>query len=148
MGEGGAAALIEGAALHSGLRCRVRLHPGEGEVRFLVGGVSIPARIAYVTDTNRCTTLGKDGARLALVEHLLAALHIRGWWRGLTIEASAPELPILDGSAQGWLEAVTALGAPPPPPPALSVKEEHRWRFGASSVTVGPGERRLCSEIY
>lgn len=139
--------IISGKALHSGLISRVRLHPAEGGVRFFFRGKTLAARFEHIADTHRCTVLGGEGVRVALVEHLLAALHIRGWWRGLVIEPSAPELPILDGSAQEWLAALDALGKPPPPPPPLILKEAWHRDYGSSSVSVSPGERELCCHI-
>jgi UDP-3-O-[3-hydroxymyristoyl] N-acetylglucosamine deacetylase len=125
----------------------VRLHPAEGGVRFFLEGKTVIARLDHVTDTHRCTVLGAEGVKVALVEHLLAALHIRGWWRGLVIELSAAELPILDGSAQEWLAALDLLGSPPPPPPPLQVARPWRRAYGSSRVSVTPGARRLCCHI-
>jgi UDP-3-O-[3-hydroxymyristoyl] N-acetylglucosamine deacetylase len=139
--------VVSGVALHSGLKSKVRLHPEEGGVQFLLGGKRVPARLEHVVDTRRCTVLGMDAGQVAVVEHLLAALHMRGWWEGLTVEVSAEELPILDGSAIKWCEALDALGAPPPPPPALQMREPFLWREGEGSVSVSPGHRRLCVHV-
>lgn len=136
--------IIRGSALHSGVASQVRLRPDAGGVRFFLQGESVPARLEQVVDTQRCTVLGRGGVRVALVEHLLAALHIRGWWRGLAIELSAPELPILDGSAKEWLEALDSLGDPPPPPTPLRVARSWKRDYGLSSVRVRPGAQRLC----
>ena len=106
--------MIEGTTLHSGVTSKVRLHRDEGAIRFLQNGTYIPASLSNVVATQRSTTLGCEGAKVALVEHLLAALHVRGWWRDLVIEVSADELPILDGSAAPWLEAVDSLGSTSP----------------------------------
>jgi UDP-3-O-acyl N-acetylglucosamine deacetylase len=70
----------------------------------------IPARFHQVTGTQRRTTLGHAPAQVELVEHVLAAL------AGLRIdncvvELDAPEPPGLDGSAQGFVEALCDAGA-------------------------------------
>lgn len=135
--------MISGLGLHSGAPCQVRFHLAEGPVRFRRNQQEIPARLEHVVDTTRCTTLGTNGSRVALVEHLLAALHAVGWWRGLVIEVSADELPILDGSAAPWLDVLQALGEPPEPPSALRVDESFSMFLGHSVLCVTPGACEL-----
>jgi UDP-3-O-[3-hydroxymyristoyl] N-acetylglucosamine deacetylase len=106
--------VLSGHGLHTGVFSEVRLHRVEGGVRFLRNGTEIPALLESVIATPRCTILGKDNEKIALVEHLLAALHVLGWWEGVLLEVSGEEIPILDGSAQGWVEEVRSLGTPPP----------------------------------
>lgn len=69
----------------------------------------IPARLERVTGTQRRTTLGEGNGRVALVEHVLAAL------AGLRIdncyvEVNAGEPPGLDGSAQGFVQTLVEAG--------------------------------------
>lgn len=71
--------------------------------------------IAGMAGISGSTTLGRGGVRVALVEHLLAALAIAGFYHGVVIEVSAEELPILDGSALPFLAAITSLGDAPVP---------------------------------
>lgn len=139
---------VSGWALHGGHASRVTLHRTEGPVRFRRAGVTIPARYDRVVASERCTVLGEGGARVALVEHLLAALRIAGFWRGVEIEAEADELPILDGSAAPWLEPIATLGAPPPAPAGLRPTRAFGFRSGASELLLEPGPERLCAEIH
>lgn len=76
---------------------------------FLAGGTVIPALAEYVVDTRRCTTLGRDGAQVRTVEHLLAALYLAGIDHA-EIAVDGPELPALDGSARCWLAEIRAAG--------------------------------------
>jgi UDP-3-O-acyl N-acetylglucosamine deacetylase len=67
--------------------------------------VHVPARLDWVTGTQRRTTLGEPPAEVGLVEHVLAAL------AGLRIdncyvELNAPEPPGLDGSARRFVDAL------------------------------------------
>jgi UDP-3-O-[3-hydroxymyristoyl] N-acetylglucosamine deacetylase len=140
--------VISGYGLHSGAPSWVRLHRAEGTVRFRRAGVEIPARLEYVAETKRSTTLAHRGYGVTTAEHLLAALHIRGWWEGLVIEVSADEVPILDGSAAPWLGAVDDLGPPPPAPPGFVVSQPFAWRQGETRLRVTPGAPRLCAEIF
>ena len=139
--------MVEGRALHSGVFCQVRCHVDEGPVRFVRNGTSIEASLDNVTGTERCTTLSSNGESVALVEHLLAALHVRGWWRGLVVEASEIELPILDGSSAPWLPEVDALGPPPAPPAPLKVTEAVGLETRGSRLSVSPGEPALHVEV-
>jgi UDP-3-O-acyl N-acetylglucosamine deacetylase len=69
----------------------------------------IPARVHNVTGTQRRTTLGHEPAQVGLVEHVLSALaglHIDN----CAVELDAPEPPGLDGSAQGFVEALSTAG--------------------------------------
>ncbi|HZT43411.1 MAG TPA: UDP-3-O-acyl-N-acetylglucosamine deacetylase [Chthonomonadaceae bacterium] len=102
---------LEGAGIHSGKWGRVTVHPAEPDTGrvFRVGPVSIPAHVSSVIDTERCTTLGAEGARVSTVEHLLSALHGCGIDNAI-IEVSGPEIPILDGSARPFVEAILAAG--------------------------------------
>ncbi len=155
--------MISGYGLHTGQVSTVHLHHTEGPVRFLRNGVEIPALLDYVTGTPRSTILGKDNEKVIMVEHLLAALHIAGWWQGVLIEVSGEELPMLDGSAQGWIEEVRGLGVPPVPSLGFSVikpfrggereEEEKRGKINISSspplplLTVEPGSTHLTVSI-
>lgn len=129
---------IRGIGLHSGEPSTVRFHPAEGPVRFRVGGLEFRPLASSVLDTTRCTVLGQHHLRLMTVEHLLAALYIRGIWEGLVIEVTGPEIPILDGSAQEWLAAFQ--GFPPRGPQAEPVSGTIRVKEGRSSVLAHPAE--------
>ena len=139
--------MVSGRALHSGVFCEVRFHVEEGPVRFVRNGTNIEATLQNVTGTERCTTLSYDGESITLVEHLLAALHVRGWWRGLVVEVSAAELPILDGSSAPWLPELDALGPPPAPPAPLKVAEDLGLELNGSRLSVSPGEPSLYVEV-
>jgi UDP-3-O-[3-hydroxymyristoyl] N-acetylglucosamine deacetylase len=71
--------------------------------------VTIPAKADYVGDLSLATTLVKDGIRLGTVEHILSALSGLGVDHAL-IEADGEELPILDGSAAPWVNAISQVG--------------------------------------
>jgi UDP-3-O-[3-hydroxymyristoyl] N-acetylglucosamine deacetylase len=65
--------------------------------------VDLPARADHVVNTLRNVTLGKETARLSIVEHLLAAATLWGL-EDLTVTVDGPELPLGDGSANFWIE--------------------------------------------
>jgi UDP-3-O-[3-hydroxymyristoyl] N-acetylglucosamine deacetylase len=103
---------LSGWGLHGGRAGAVTLAPappGTGRV-FVRAGVRIPATIAYVVDARRATTLGRDGARVGMVEHLLAALLARGI-DDAELHVEGDEVPLLDGCARAWADAIDAIGA-------------------------------------
>jgi UDP-3-O-[3-hydroxymyristoyl] N-acetylglucosamine deacetylase len=138
---------LEGAGIHGGRTSRVWLHREPGPLRFRVGDATIVADLSHVGDTERCTVLGGGGARVAVVEHLLAACHALGFWSQLLIEVDGDELPILDGSAAPWAEALGDLGSPPRPPAPWTVERAIHWRSGAdgasSEIDIVPGDATL-----
>lgn len=106
---------MEGVALHSGRRTRVRIapaRPGYG-LRFvrtdLKPQVEIPAESRYVTDTSLATVVARDGAEVSTVEHCLAALAGLGV-DNARIEVDGPEVPILDGSALPYVNEILSAG--------------------------------------
>ncbi len=105
-----------GIGLHSGLLTKVRVLPAAaGEGRYFVrvdlpGEPVIPARVDAVHETILSTQLRastKDDveASVRTVEHLLAALACCGI-DDARIEIDGPEVPLLDGSALPWVEAI------------------------------------------
>jgi len=138
---------VEGATVHAGGRSRVELHAAPGAVRFRRAGVDIRACVSNVVDTRRSTTLGVDGARVGQVEHLLAALHLRGHWSDVLVEVSADELPILDGSAREWLALVDELPPPPPAPAPAAPTRSLRVVLGDGRAALRPGPPGLCYAI-
>ena len=102
-----------GIGLHSGQQCRVTLVPSEQEgfyVRWL-DQTSKPVRLdpTQVRDSQLCTTLDFGDRQLSTVEHLLAALAGCGVSHA-ELQVSGTEIPLLDGSALGWVEAIAEAG--------------------------------------
>lgn len=100
---------VDGHGVHSGTSATATLHARPGPVAFRRAGRTIAPRHDRIVSNRSCTVLGEGPARVAVVEHLLAALQVRGVWHGLLIECDSDELPILDGSAEPWAEALDAL---------------------------------------
>ncbi|KAK4361584.1 hypothetical protein RND71_020536 [Anisodus tanguticus] len=113
---------VSGIGLHSGKVSTVRIVPeraGEGRYfKFCTKNVIIQASTDYYAkkESPLCTTLCKDGLSISTVEHLLSALESTGVDNcRLEIETSHThdpsfEVPILDGSAREWVEAIEKAG--------------------------------------
>ncbi|MCP9849082.1 UDP-3-O-acyl-N-acetylglucosamine deacetylase [Cyanobium sp. Morenito 9A2] len=103
-----------GVGLHSGAQTRVRLEASD-RVGYWLGSLGqgssplIRLHPHQVKDTRLCTTLQVEQQRLATVEHLLAALAGTGLTH-VELRVEGEEVPLLDGSAQGWVEAIAEAG--------------------------------------
>jgi len=75
----------------------------------LSGSPEIACKVQNVTNTQMATTLGVDRVSVSTVEHLLSALSVAGI-DNIRIELDAPEVPISDGSAIEFFEALQAAG--------------------------------------
>jgi UDP-3-O-[3-hydroxymyristoyl] N-acetylglucosamine deacetylase len=102
-----------GVGLHSGKPATLTLAPAapDAGITFVRRdlGVEIPARASLVVDTVLSTSLGVDGARVATVEHVLAALTGMGV-DNCRVEVDGPEVPILDGSAAPFVYLLEEAG--------------------------------------
>ena len=147
------AAAVErrGVGLHSGKDCLVRLEPGSKPgfwVGFLDQPDQEPVLLApdQVRDTRLCTALEIGGRPLATVEHLLAALAGVGLTQA-EIWIEGHEIPLLDGSALPWVEAIAEAGledlGPRGPLPALAAPIS--CQRGNSFVQALPSEQLLLS---
>ena len=104
---------LEGHGVHSGAAATVVVAPAPFHEGISLDG--IPLSTAYVSDTRGATSLFRDGRTLVGVEHLLAAFHGLGI-TDATVTVHGPELPILDGSAMPWVEAIRQAGLTSGPP--------------------------------
>jgi UDP-3-O-[3-hydroxymyristoyl] N-acetylglucosamine deacetylase len=143
-----------GIGLHSGGQARVRLEPSDLP-GYRVGWLDapdlalVPLAPDQVCETQLCTALQLDQRRLATVEHLLAALAGVGI-SSATILVDGSEIPLLDGSAQPWVEAIAEVGLqglgerPAPAPLTAPITVQH----GQSFATALPSDRlRLGAAI-
>jgi UDP-3-O-[3-hydroxymyristoyl] N-acetylglucosamine deacetylase len=103
-----------GVGLHSGEATRVSLRPSSS-AGYWVGWLDDAAlplqRLdpCQVSETRLCTALQLGERRLATVEHLLAALAGSGVSQA-EIWVEGGEIPLLDGSALPWVEAIAEAG--------------------------------------
>ena len=109
---------VSGIGLHSGANTEVRILPNYGnQGRYFVRvdlpeKPIIPATVSALNLTLLSTELMANGAKIRTVEHLLAALNGCGI-ENACIEIDGPEVPLLDGSAQNWVEAMLESGLSP-----------------------------------
>lgn len=129
-----------GVGVHTGEKVYLTLRPAPVDTGIIFvradldPAVEIPAKSEYIGDTSLCTCLVKDGVRIATVEHLLSALAGLGI-DNLYVEVSAPELPIMDGSAGPFVFLIQSAGIVEQAAPKkfirikkkIRVKHEDKW---------------------
>jgi len=104
-----------GVGLHTGEKVYMTLRPSaeNSGITFrrvdLDHPVDIPADPRIVGETMLGTTLIKDGVKVATVEHLMSALAGLGI-DNLYVDLSAPEVPIMDGSAGPFVFLLQSAG--------------------------------------
>jgi len=106
---------FEGIGLHTGKYAHMTILPAPCDtgivfVRSDMGGVAIRAVAENVTNTARSTTLSNShGVSVVTVEHILSALTGMGVDNAV-VEIDNVEIPILDGSARLYVEAIAKDG--------------------------------------
>ena len=104
-----------GVGLHTGEKVYLTLRPALPDTGIvfrrvdLDTPVDIPAKAENVGDTRLSTTLVKDGVRISTVEHLLSAFAGLGIDNAY-VDVSAPEVPIMDGSAGPFVFLIQSAG--------------------------------------
>src|SRR5690606_6702068 len=108
---------LSGIGVHSGKAVSIHFSPAEADTGVIfqrtdpgASGKVIRALATEVGATDLCTGLGNPaGDHVATVEHLMAALMAMGI-DNVAIEIDGPEVPIMDGSANAFVEAFSNAG--------------------------------------
>lgn len=154
----GAPAWVEGTGLFTGVRTGVWLLPSEsGGIVFRSAGrpneAGVRAWVGNVVSEQRRTVLQGDagGVRIETVEHLLSALAGMGVTDAV-IEVRGPEIPIGDGSALLWTDAMGAAGVMELDGDAGVVRIERPMTLGerGGTIDVFPWEGDVpgCEYVY
>lgn len=135
------ASVIYGLGLHSGGRTGMVLQPlpPSTGIHFLTlpAGNVIPAHIRAVAETDYATSITAHGEHIKTVEHLLSALHACGI-TNLLVKVHG-EIPVLDGSALGFLDRIEEIGVEEQDRPVEEIIIDRVWE-------VGDGDKRLTVE--
>jgi UDP-3-O-[3-hydroxymyristoyl] N-acetylglucosamine deacetylase len=104
-----------GVGLHTGQKVYLTLRPAAPDTGIvfrrmdLPQPVEIPAEPYAVGDTRLSSCLDKGGVRVSTVEHLMSALAGLGV-DNVYVDVSAPEVPIMDGSAGPFVFLLQSAG--------------------------------------
>jgi UDP-3-O-acyl N-acetylglucosamine deacetylase len=137
--------VLSGQGLHSGVKTGLILHPLPANSGILFTGISgdvtVPAHLDYVGSTGYATSLRSKDYAVGTVEHLLAVLHSYGI-SNLLIKVQG-EIPILDGSALEFCEAIDETGVEEQNEEAAAIVIDREYRIDAKdgqSIRIEPAD--------
>ena len=141
---------LHGKGLHTGLQLVVTFNPAPENYGYKIQRIDLPgepiidAVAENVVETTRGTVLARGDVRCSTVEHALAALYALGVDNCL-IQVNGPEVPILDGSAEMYVENILRVGVQEQNAPKdyyiVHKKIEVRDDKSGSVITILPDEQ-------
>ncbi|MCP4384332.1 MAG: UDP-3-O-acyl-N-acetylglucosamine deacetylase [Hyphomicrobiales bacterium] len=148
---------LSGVGVHSGEQVSVTLHPAEADSGIYFNRTNleagrdreIPADYRYVNATDLCTSIGVAGDTVATIEHLMATLRALDV-DNCMVEVDGPEVPVMDGSAEAFVDAVDQAGIEDLAAPRRYIKVDRAIRvdLGKSFAEFVPYDgRRIEVEI-
>jgi len=135
-----------GVGLHTGEKVFLTLKPAPIDTGILFRRVDLTpvveilARSENVGDTTLSTTLVKNGVRVSTVEHLMSAMAGLGIDNAI-VEVSAPEVPIMDGSAGSFVFLLQSAGI-------LEQEAPKRFLRIKRKVKVSDGDKWVSLEPF
>ncbi|MCZ6709042.1 MAG: UDP-3-O-acyl-N-acetylglucosamine deacetylase [Gammaproteobacteria bacterium] len=134
-----------GVGLHTGQKVYLTLRPAPVDTGIvfirtdLDEPVSLRAHVDNVGDTSMATSLTNGTVEISTVEHLMAALAGLGIDNAY-VEVSAPELPIMDGSAAPFVFLLQSAGIDEQPAPKkfIRMKKTVSYRQGDIVAELKP----------
>ena len=139
---------IQGTGLHSGIKANLYLKPAEVNtgIQFKRIDVSsknniVEANYQNVNSPILCTKImNTEGISVSTIEHLMAAFYGEGI-DNIIVEIDAPEVPIMDGSAFDFVEAIRETG---------TEEQKHAKKFikVLKKVEVKEGKKYISIEPF
>jgi UDP-3-O-[3-hydroxymyristoyl] N-acetylglucosamine deacetylase len=137
---------FSGVGLHTGQQATMRIlpaSPGKGIVfrRLDLDNFELRADVGSVERVAYATTLMSRGVWISTVEHLLSSLYALGVDNAV-IELDNFEVPILDGSALPYTEAIRQTGIVQLPTPRTYIRIERPFVLeeGSKSIAIYPSD--------
>ena len=142
---------IKGIGLHTGEPVNMKINPAEPNTGIVFKRIDlkknnyvIPA-VFNVINTSFCTTISNEsGVKISTVEHLMGALFGMGVDNAL-IEIDSQEVPILDGSAKGFIAKISLAGIRTSDIPIKIIKIEKKVsvKDGSKFMSIEPNKINL-----
>ncbi len=136
---------LVGVGLHKGNPVRLKLEPLEENSGIVFvrsdKGVSIPLSPENVIDTQMATVIGREGAFISTIEHLLSAVYAYGI-DNLKVSVDSDEIPIMDGSSASFCILLDEAGIleQSAPKKIMRIKKEVSVKEGDKYVTLSPSD--------
>ena len=142
-----------GIGLHSGLDVTMTIKPAEPNSGIIFKRIDLKENnivipnIFNVSSAVFCTTISNEnGTSVSTIEHLMGALYGLGIDNAL-IEIDNQEVPILDGSAKLFVEAISRNGIKNSNAPIKIVKIEKKIEFNDGNKTISIEPSKISLDI-
>ena len=142
---------IKGVGLHSGLDVNLTIKPSEANTGIVFkridlkdNNIVIP-NVFNVSSAVLCTTISNvHGVSISTLEHLMGAFYGMGIDNAL-VEIDNEEVPILDGSAKFFVEAIKNTGVETSDKPIKIIKIEKKIKFkdNEKCISIEPSKMSL-----
>ena len=142
---------IKGVGLHSGLAVNLTIKPSKANMGIVFKRIDLKSNnivipnIFNVSSAVLCTTISNaHGVSISTLEHLMGAFYGMGIDNAL-VEIDNEEVPILDGSAKLFVEAINKVGIEISNEPIKIIKIEKKIEFkdGAKYISIEPNKMSL-----
>ena len=142
---------MQGMGLHSGLKVNITIKPSAPNTGIIFQRIDIKENnfvipnVYNVSSAVLCTTISNaHGVSVSTIEHLMGALYGMGIDNAL-IEIDNQEVPIFDGSAKSFVEAIIHVGIEDSESPIKVIKIDKRIEFldGKKSISIEPSKISL-----
>jgi UDP-3-O-[3-hydroxymyristoyl] N-acetylglucosamine deacetylase len=142
---------FKGIALHSGVNVTMTVKPASPNSGIIFKRIDLKENnivvpnIFNVSSAIFCTTISNEsGASVSTIEHLMGALYGLGIDNAL-VEIDNQEVPILDGSAKLFVEAISKIGIKNSEAPIKIVKIHKKIEFidGNKTISIEPSKISL-----
>ena len=142
---------LKGVGLHTGLEANLVIKPAEPNTGIVFKRIDIKdnniiiPNLFNVSSAIFCTTISNENdVSVSTIEHLMGALYGMGIDNAL-IEIDNQEVPILDGSAKVFIEAINEVGIKNSNTPIKIIKIEKKIELidGKKTISIEPSKISL-----
>ena len=142
---------MQGMGLHSGLKVNITIKPSAPNTGIIFKRIDIKENnfvipnVYNVSSAVLCTTISNaHGVSVSTIEHLMGALYGMGIDNAL-IEIDNQEVPIFDGSAKSFVEAIIHVGIEDSESPIKVIKIDKKIEFldEKKSISIEPSKISL-----
>ena len=146
---------FKGIGLHSGVEVNLRIRPMKENSGIIFKRIDlnennlIYANFKNVVEPILCTKLkNESGVSISTVEHLMAAFYGEGIDNAL-VEVDAQEIPIMDGSAVDFVDAIRSVGVEEQKEPKKFIKvlKKVEVKDGKKFISIEPLKQDLIIDF-
>ena len=147
------AIFLKGVGLHTGIESNLTIKPAEPNTGIIFkrtdireNNIIIP-NVFNVSSAVFCTTISnQNGVSVSTIEHLMGALYGMSIDNAL-IEIDNQEIPILDGSAKLFVDAISKAGLKISDEPIKIIKIEKKIEFNDGKTSISFEPSRISLDI-